>query len=55
MANKGFTLIEILAVVTIIGVVSLITMPVVQKNITKSRQQAYNNQIDNIVKAAKDW
>lgn len=55
MSNKGFTLIEILAVVTIIGVVSLITMPVVQKNITKSRQQAYNNQIDNIVKAAKDW
>lgn len=55
MSKNGFTLIEILAVIIIIGVVSLITMPVVQRNITKSRQQAYNNQIDNIVKAAKDW
>lgn len=55
MTKNGFTLIEILAVITIIGVVSLITMPVVQKNITKSRQQAYNNQIENIIKAAKDW
>lgn len=55
MRKNGFTLIEILAVIVIIGVVSLITMPVVQKNITKSREQAYKTQIDTIVKAAKDW
>ena len=52
---RGFTLIEILAVVVILGVVSLITMPVVQKNINDSKKQAYETQIDNIERAAKDW
>lgn len=55
MDEKGFTLIEILAVVVILGVVSLITMPVVQKNINNSKKQAYETQIDNIERAAKDW
>lgn len=55
MKKNGFTLIEILAVITIIGVVSLIAMPVVQKNINNSKEQAYNTQIDMIEKAARDW
>ena len=55
MNKKGFTLIEILAVVVILGFVSLITMPVVQKNINDSKKQAYETQIDNIERAAKDW
>ena len=55
MRKNGFTLIEILAVVIILGVVAVITMPIVQKNITNSKKQAYATQLDNIIKAAKDW
>lgn len=55
MKKNGFTLIEVLAVVIILGVVSLITMPVVQKNINDSKKQAYETQIDNIIRATKDW
>ena len=41
MNKKGFTLIEILAVVIIIGIISLIAIPSVTKYIEESRKSAY--------------
>ena len=41
MKNKGFTLIEILAVVIILGVIAMITIPSVSKYINDSRKEAY--------------
>lgn len=55
MKRNGFTLIEVLAVIMVVAVVSLVAMPAIQKNINDSKQQAYNTQIDMIIKAAKDW
>lgn len=41
MKNKGFTLIEMLAVVIIIGIISIIAIPSVSKYIEESRKSAY--------------
>ena len=54
MNKKGFTLVELLAVIIVISVVSLIIFPVVTKQISKSKQDLYNIQVENIIKAAKD-
>ena len=55
MKKNGFTLVELLAVITLISVISLIAMPAVQESIYTSKQKAYDTQISNIKKAAKDW
>lgn len=54
MKRKGFTLVELLAVIIVIAIISLIIFPVVTKQISKSKQDLYNVQIENIIKAAKD-
>ena len=46
--NKAFTLIELLAVVTILTILSLVITPIVDKNIKKSKEKAYLTQIENI-------
>ena len=40
--NKGFTLVELLAIIVILAVVSLITVPVVTNIIKQSRNCNYN-------------
>lgn len=46
--KKGFTLIEILAVIVIIGVLAIITIPAVINNIERSQEVAYENLVNNI-------
>ena len=53
--NKGFTLSELLAVIVIIAVVSAIIFPNVFSSIKKSKQRAYNIQVDVFTQAAKKW
>ena len=55
MKKNGFTLIEILAVLIILGVVGLIVMPVVTNSLRESKDDLYNVQISNIKEAAKTW
>ena len=50
--NKAFTLIELLAVVAILTIISLVITPIIDKNIKKSKEQAYKTQIENIRMAA---
>lgn len=50
--NKGFTLIEVLAVVVIIAVVTLIAMPSVLSIMNSSKDSSYEMMIDNIKTAA---
>lgn len=40
MNNKGFTLVEILAVFVIMGLLSLITIPAVSSIIAKSKKES---------------
>lgn len=53
--NKGFTLVELLAVVVILGVIGLITIPTVDKVIENSKERARTAQIEELKKAAKSW
>lgn len=48
MNRKGFTLIELMAVVTILVILSLIIIPVIDKNVKRSKDDMYNIQIENI-------
>lgn len=51
--NKAFTLVELLAVVTILTILSLIITPIIDKNIKKSKEKMYKAQVENIRMAAE--
>lgn len=51
--KKGFTLIELIAVIVILSLIALIVFPAINSVIKDSKEKAYNQQIQAIVKAAK--
>lgn len=51
--KKGFTLIEMLAVIVILAIISLIIFPEVNKIIKNSKQKSYDTQINNLINATK--
>ena len=53
--NKGFTLAEVLAVLTIIGIMIGITVPIVSSSINHSKQSLYQDQEKIILRSAIDW
>ncbi len=53
--KKGFTLVELLAVIVILGFVALLTIPAVRDSIKYASEEAYNANIEAIKKAANDW
>ncbi len=55
MKDKGFTLVEILAVLVIIGLIVLLAFPSIERAIKKSQDNLYNAQINNIKISARDW
>ena len=55
MKNKGFTLAEMLGVITILAILGLLIFPVVDKSIKEGKNDLYNVQIGNIEQGAKDW
>ena len=55
MKKKGFTLIELMAVIVVLGVLSAAVIPVVSDIIKDSAEKAYNMNIDAIKSSAYDW
>ena len=55
MKKQGFTLVELLAVLTIVGLLALIIMPSVTKTLNNSREDAYKKQIHVLETAAESW
>jgi len=55
MAKKGFTLIELVAVITILGIIALITTVSVLGLFNKSQTSLYDTQVEIIEAAAKKW
>lgn len=55
MKKNGFTLVEWLAVIAILSIISLIAVPSINKSISSSRDKAYNAQVNNLKVGAKEW
>ena len=53
--KKGFTLVELMAVIVIIAVLALIITPNALNAISKYHNRLYDTQLDNIKSAAKHW
>ena len=53
MNNKGFTLLEIILVVAILGVITLIVVPSVSSILNKNKNDQYENLKKSIISAAK--
>ena len=53
--NKGFTMVEILAVVVIIGILSGVAIPAVSRYISKSKKQSYATMESSIYDGARNY
>lgn len=53
--KKGFTLVELLGVIMLLGILSIVIIPKIGDAISNSKLQAYNAQIETIKKAANDF
>lgn len=53
--KSGFTLVELIAVVAILGLIALIVYPAIGSVIRNSRESAYKDQVSVIESAAKNW
>ena len=53
--KRGFTLVELLIVLTVIGLLGLIVVPIVDTIIKENKQKLYDLQINNIEDGAKNW
>lgn len=55
MKQRGFTLAELLAVIVILGLIAVITIPVVTKTLADYKVRLCKEQIGNIEEAARIW
>lgn len=53
--KKGFTLVELLAVIVLLGMIGLIVVPVVDRMIKENREKLYQTNIKMIEEGAKAW
>lgn len=55
MRNKAFTLVELLGVIVILGIIAVITVPIVQRTIIENTEKAYEDQIISFERAARNY
>ncbi len=55
MKSRGFTLVELMGVITILAVLSLIIVPIVDKNLKRAKDDMYSIQIENIRLSAENY
>ena len=55
MKKNGFTLIELIGVIIILGIVLLIVNPIVKNITTSNKEQLYKVQISNIRSGLQNW
>jgi len=55
MKSRGFTLVELLAVITILALLGLLIVPVISNVLSDNKTKLYNVQINNIEEGAKSY
>jgi|GEM_PF-1930180 len=55
MNKKGFTLVELLAVIVVLGIIAVITISVIVGIIDKTKMKAYEVAAKNVIDAAKEY
>jgi prepilin-type N-terminal cleavage/methylation domain len=55
MKNKGFTLVELLAVIVLLGLIALVAVPAITGIIKKGKDSLSASQIESIEMSAKNW
>ena len=55
MKKNGFTLVELLGVIILLGILSMIAVPVVRDLIKSSKKELYEEQIKQIEQGLKNW
>lgn len=55
LVKKGFTLVELLVVIVILSLIAMVVYPAIIKVINDSKKDAYNTQVELVIKAAKEW
>ena len=53
--KNGFTLLELMAVIVVLALLTLIIYPPIESALIKSRNQSYETQISEIEEGAKNW
>lgn len=53
--KRGFTLVELLAVIIILAIISVLTVPIIYGLLNNASDKAYKKQIATIEDAAKKW
>lgn len=53
--KNGFTLLELMAVIVVLALLTLIIYPPIESALIKSRNQSYEAQISEIEEGAKNW
>lgn len=53
--KKGFTLVELLAVIILLGIISMIAVPLINDQIQLSREKAYEQNVVSIEEAARRY
>ncbi len=53
--KRGFTLIELLDSIVVLGLIAVVITPVITDTLNDSREDAYQKQVDNLIKAANTW
>lgn len=55
MKNKGFTLVELLAIVTLLGIIAIIAIPVVTNTMSNQKEKLYYDQLNQLIRSAQNW
>ena len=55
VSKKGFSLVELLATIVVIAIISLIAVPVVTGIIERSRKASFLRSAENVNKISKNW